>query len=70
MKLHISYQLDNSTIEGIKRIANRRGISQSSLVELILKKHMTEYDVAERSSGNVEIGHLMDAIERSLKRKG
>ena len=54
MKRHISYQLDISTIKDIARIANRRGVSESALVDLILKEHMGEYDGAEMSLENVK----------------
>jgi hypothetical protein len=70
MKRQISYQLDISTIKTIARIANRRGVSESALVDLILKEHVGEYDGTEISLENVTIGHLTDAIERSRKRKG
>jgi len=70
MKRHISYQLDISTIKDIARIANRRGVSESALVDLILKEHMAEYDGAEMSLENVKIGHVADAIVRSRKKTG
>lgn len=70
MKRHISYQLDISTSKDIARIANRRGVTESALVDLILKEHMAEYDRAEMSLENVKIGHVADAIVRSRKKTG
>lgn len=69
MKKQISYQLDASTIQMIARIADIRGVSESALVDLILKDHMTEYYEAEARLKNLSIDHLVDSIERSRKRK-
>jgi hypothetical protein len=69
MKRQISYTLQESTIQDIAAIARRQGLSESAVVDHILKDYAAKHKGSMSDLDNVKIGHLMDAVEGAKKRK-
>ena len=69
MKRQISYTLQESTIQDIAAMARRQGLSESAVVDQILKDYIARHKGFKSDLDNVKIGHLMDAVAAAKKRK-
>ena len=50
-------------------MARRQGLSESAVVDQILKDYIARHKGFKSDLDNVKIGHLMDAVAAAKKRK-